>query len=85
MPADDSTFRAHPSFDRRRLTLATLAAALLLLIAAVGLNQWAIGRARSETDAQARQNARAHASLLESELQKFRLLPPWTIGRQILL
>ncbi len=75
MAADDSSSRAHPSFDRRRLVLATLAAALLLLIAAVGLNQWAMGRARSETDAEARQNARAHASLLESELQKFRLLP----------
>ena len=75
MPADDSPPAARPWLDRRRLVLATLAGALVLLIAAVGLNQWALGHARSETDAEARQSARAHASLLESELQKFRLLP----------
>jgi two-component system C4-dicarboxylate transport sensor histidine kinase DctB len=75
MIADDSPARARPWLDRRRLVLATLVGALVLLVAAVGLNQWALGHARSETDAEARQSARAHASLLESELQKFRLLP----------
>lgn len=63
------------SLDRRRLLLAGLAGLLLLIVAAVALDRWAAGNARAETDADARQNARAHASLLESELQKFRLLP----------
>ncbi len=47
----------------------------MLLVAAVALSGWAAGRARAEADREARQNARAHLSLLESELQKFRLLP----------
>ena len=49
--------------------------ALILLVAALALSQWAATRARAQTDVEARQNARAHVSLLESELQKFRLLP----------
>ncbi|WP_447760006.1 sensor histidine kinase [Sphingopyxis panaciterrae] len=55
--------------------MASIVGALALLVAALGLAQWAAGHARSETDAEARQNGRAHLSLLESELQKFRLLP----------
>lgn len=47
----------------------------ILLVAGLGLAQWAAGRAGAQADVEARQNARAHASLLESELQKFRLLP----------
>ncbi len=50
----------------------TIIGALILLAAALGLSQWAAGHARARADADARQNARAHASLLESELQKFR-------------
>lgn len=61
--------------DRRRLVVATVVGALILLVAALGLTQWAAGHARAQADAEAQQNARAHASLLESELQKFRLLP----------
>ena len=68
----DSRFGTHPW---RRLLLASISGALLLLIAALGLAQWAAGHARSETDTEARQNSRAHLGLLESELQKFRLLP----------
>ncbi|MFZ5726496.1 MAG: sensor histidine kinase, partial [Pseudomonadota bacterium] len=40
-----------------------------------GLAHWAADRAGAQTAVEAQQNARAHASLLESELQKFRLLP----------
>ena len=61
--------------DRRRLLVATIVGGLILLIAALGLSGWATGHARAGADLDARQNARAHASLLESELQKFRLLP----------
>lgn len=68
----DSRFGAHPW---RRLLLATIVGALLLLVAGFALTQWAAGHARSDTDTEARQNSRAHLSLLESELQKFRLLP----------
>lgn len=64
-----------PRLDRRRLLVATIVGAFILLAAALGLTQWAAGHARARADADARQNARAHASLLESELQKFRLLP----------
>lgn len=60
---------------RRRLLLASIAGALLLLLAALGLAGWSANDARSRTDTEARQNGRAHLSLLESELQKFRLLP----------
>lgn len=67
--------RIIPRLDRRRLVVATVVGALILLVAALGLTQWAAGHARAQADAEARQNARAHASLLESELQKFRLLP----------
>jgi len=73
--ADDSAYERRPASGRQRLLLASIAGALALLIAALGLAQWAAGHARSETDAEARQNGRAHLSLLESELQKFRLLP----------
>jgi two-component system C4-dicarboxylate transport sensor histidine kinase DctB len=67
--------RIIPRLDRRRLLVATIIGALVLLAAALGLTQWAAGHARARSDVDARQNARAHASLLESELQKFRLLP----------
>ena len=75
MAVNDSAGERRPSRGRRRLALASIAGALLLLLAALALTQWAAGHARSETDAEARQNSRAHLSLLESELQKFRLLP----------
>lgn len=75
MASQPDSHRILPRLDRRRLLFASIAAALILLIAALGLSQWAAGHARTRTDADARQNARAHASLLESELQKFRLLP----------
>ncbi|MBL0768526.1 sensor histidine kinase [Sphingopyxis sp. DHUNG17] len=64
-----------PSRHRRRLLVATIVGAAILLIAALGLAQWATQHGRAQADVEARQNARAHASLLESELQKFRLLP----------
>ncbi len=75
MTSPVDSLHAAPRADRRRLLVAAVAGALILLAAAVGLSQWAAGHARSQADAEARQNARAHASLLESELQKFRLLP----------
>lgn len=61
--------------DRRRLILACVVGALILLAAALGLSGWAAQSADAQAAGDARQNARAHASLLESELQKFRLLP----------
>ncbi|NIJ38955.1 two-component system C4-dicarboxylate transport sensor histidine kinase DctB [Sphingopyxis panaciterrae] len=73
--ANDSVEVQGPGAGRRRLLLATIAGALLLIVAALALAQWAASHARSATDIEARQNARAHLSLLESELQKFRLLP----------
>ncbi|SNS60115.1 sensor histidine kinase [Sphingopyxis indica] len=71
----DADSPPRPWLDRRRLLLASLTGLLLLVVAAIALDRWAAGNARAETDADARQNARAHVSLLESELQKFRLLP----------
>ncbi len=70
----DSPPRLH-RLDRRRLLIATIIGVLILLLAALGLSRWAAGHAGAQADVEARQNARAHASLLESELQKFRLLP----------
>ncbi|HKX88036.1 MAG TPA: ATP-binding protein [Sphingopyxis sp.] len=64
-----------PLANRRRLIIAVAAGLAILLAAGLGLAQWAAGRAGAQADIEARQNARAHASLLESELQKFRLLP----------
>jgi two-component system C4-dicarboxylate transport sensor histidine kinase DctB len=75
MGSQAESSRIIPRVDRRRLVVATIVGALILFIAALGLTQWAAGHARSRADADARQNARAHMSLLESELQKFRLLP----------
>lgn len=57
------------------MLVATIVGAAILLVAALGLAQWATQHARAQADVEGRQNARAHASLLESELQKFRLLP----------
>ena len=73
-PPTDSQPLLH-RLDRRRLLIATIIGALILLVAAFGLSRWAAGHAGAQADSDARQNARAHASLLESELQKFRLLP----------
>lgn len=64
-----------PHANRRRLFVAVAAGLAILLVAGFGLAQWAAGRAGAQAEVEARQNARAHASLLESELQKFRLLP----------
>lgn len=75
MPSLAESPRIIPRLDRRRLLIATIVGAMLLLVAALGLSGWAAGHARAQADVEARQNARAHASLLESELQKFRLLP----------
>lgn len=49
-----------------------VAAAVMLVIAS---ERWANSQAAHETDQAAEQTARAHAGLLASELQKFRLLP----------
>lgn len=64
-----------PSTGRRRLLIAVATGLAILLLAGVGLAHWAADRAGAQTAVEAQQNARAHASLLESELQKFRLLP----------
>jgi two-component system C4-dicarboxylate transport sensor histidine kinase DctB len=64
-----------PVTGRRRLLIAVAAGLAILLLAGFGLAHWAAGRAGAQTAVEAQQNARAHASLLESELQKFRLLP----------
>lgn len=75
MASKTESHRILPRLDRRRLLVAAIAGALVLLGAAFGLSKWAAGHARAQADLEARQNARTHASLLESELQKFRLLP----------
>ena len=59
---------------RQRILLALLALAVALLLAWMG-SRWATGQARGVADAAAQQTARAHVGLLNSELQKFRLLP----------
>lgn len=53
---------------------------LLCFVVAAGLlawlgSRWAMGQAVASADASARQTSRAHVGLLNSELQKFRLLP----------
>ena len=48
---------------------------LLLALAAWASERWAYSSARAAGDAEARQFARSNASLFDSELQKFRLLP----------
>ena len=58
----------------RHLLLACAMIAMILLLAWAG-SRWATGQARASADAVARQTARAHVGLLNSELQKFRLLP----------
>ena len=64
-----------PPAGRRRLLVAAAIGLAILLVAGFSLARWAADRAGAQADQEARQNARAHASLLESELQKFRLLP----------
>ncbi len=59
---------------RRNLALIGIALAAILLLAWAG-SRWANGQARGSADAVAQQTARAHVGLLNSELQKFRLLP----------
>jgi len=49
--------------------------ALALIVAGWASEQWAHSSARATGDAEARQLAQANASLFDSELQKFRLLP----------
>lgn len=51
-----------------------IAAAIIALLMFAG-NRWATADARATADDAALQGARTHAALLESELQKFRLLP----------
>lgn len=75
MPSQSDSSPIGPHAHRRRLFVAMAAGLAILLVAGLGLAQWAAGRAGAQTGVEARQNARAHASLLESELQKFRLLP----------
>jgi two-component system C4-dicarboxylate transport sensor histidine kinase DctB len=65
---------AAPSLTRQRILLALLTLAVILLLAWTG-SRWATGQARASADASAQQTARAHVGLLNSELQKFRLLP----------
>ena len=60
--------------NRRRLLLACTMIATIALLAWTG-SRWATGQARASADAVAQQTARAHVGLLNSELQKFRLLP----------
>ncbi|NYT42337.1 sensor histidine kinase [Sphingomonas sp. R-74633] len=61
-------------FTRQRILTAALTLAVILLLAWTG-SRWATGQARGSADAVAQQTARAHVGLLNSELQKFRLLP----------
>lgn len=75
MPLHSDSSLIGPHANRRRLFVAVAAGLAILFVAGFGLAQWAAGRADAQADVEARQNARAHASLLESELQKFRLLP----------
>src|SRR3546814_20877034 len=63
-----------PQAGRRRLIVAIAAGLAILLVAGFALAGWATDRANAQADLEARQNARAHASLLESELQNFSLL-----------
>lgn len=72
-PTDSQPPRAQAG--RRRLLVAVAVGFAILLVAGFGLARWAADRANAQADLEARQNARAHANLLESELQKFRLLP----------
>lgn len=65
---------ASPSLRRQRLLVAALVLAVVLLLAWTG-GRWATGQARASADVVAQQTARAHVGLLNSELQKFRLLP----------
>lgn len=65
---------ANAPLRRQRALLAVLVLAVLLLLAWTG-SRWATGQARASADASAQQTARAHVGLLNSELQKFRLLP----------
>ena len=77
MPSNCPETRTHrlrrPRFDSR---VAIAVAAVFFLVLAVAVSeQWAISSARASGDAEARQLARSNASLFDSELQKFRLLP----------
>src|SRR3546814_17054511 len=64
-----------PQAGRRRLIVAIAAGLAILVVAGFALAGWSSDRARAQADLEARQNARAHARQLESELQKFSLLP----------
>ena len=60
----------------RESRLALIAVGLFaLVLAGWASEQWAHASARAIADADARQLARSNASLFDSELQKFRLLP----------
>jgi len=58
----------------RRLLLA-LGTIFLVVVVMFGMARWSREQAETAADAAARQTAQGHASLLTSELQKFRLLP----------
>ncbi len=58
----------------RRIWLGLLAAAVIAALLAIG-NRWVDTSARAAADRNALALARTHRGLLESELQKFRLLP----------
>jgi len=75
MPLQNDSTAAGPHTNRQRLFVAVAIGLAFLIAAGLGLAQWAAARGGAQADVEARQNARAHASLLESELQKFRLLP----------
>lgn len=59
----------------RRTTALTLLALLAVLLVVLAGAKWSRLRAEGASDAAAEATARAHAGLLNSELQKFRLLP----------
>ena len=69
----DLTFLRRVRLDSRRIAL--IAGLLTLALGAWGSERWARDSADAIAESEARQLARANASLFDSELQKFRLLP----------
>ena len=59
----------------RRWLLTVVAVAATIALLALAGDRWSWARARAAADDAAQQAARTHSALLESELQKFRLLP----------
>jgi two-component system C4-dicarboxylate transport sensor histidine kinase DctB len=79
-PAAVSAFEFVHRRPLARAALRILVAGVLLAVAVGvlgyrGIDRWVVSRAVSQAHAAATQTARANAGLLDSELQKFRLLP----------